>query len=408
VVIYSVDTQGLQYTGPTAADNIGIYGRNVTAPINQLTALRSDLLWARRQGGELIARETGGFQVRNSNGFKLDRILQDQSGYYLLGYRPTDETFNRRFHHLKAKVKRSGMTLRTRYGFYGVSEEEASQSRPLFSNATNLALASPFDAQDIEVGLSSFFANDKTNGSVVRSFVYFEGKNVTFTKVDDLRQASIEVHGVIFGDNGSVLGQHRRTATLNLTDSDYQQAMKNGMSLSFDMPATRPGSYQVRVGIKDVTSAQLGTAGQFVTIPDLNKKRLAVSGVVLGTVAGDAGKTIANPGVKVFEQNSDLHFAYAIYNAPPLSNLVMEARLFRDGKNVYAGPEVPIQTANQPDPNRLFVTGALKLSADLEPGNYYLQVVITDKNVKDKKPVPVVQWIDFEIVKPEPGGSARR
>ena len=85
---------------------------------------RSDLLWRRREGGELIARQTGGFQVRNSNSFELPRILQDQNGYYLLGYSPTSETFNRRFHHIKAKVKRSGMTLRTRYGFFGVSEED--------------------------------------------------------------------------------------------------------------------------------------------------------------------------------------------------------------------------------------------------------------------------------------------
>ena len=35
---------------------------------------------------------------------------------------------------------------------------------------------------------------------------------------------------------------------------------------------------------------------------------------------------------------------------------------------------------------------------DLEPGNYYLQVVITDKAAKNKQP-PVTQWVDFEIVK---------
>jgi hypothetical protein len=31
--------------------------------------------------------------------------MEEQSGYYLIGYRPTDETFNRTFHHIKAKVK---------------------------------------------------------------------------------------------------------------------------------------------------------------------------------------------------------------------------------------------------------------------------------------------------------------
>ena len=68
-------------------------------------------------------------------------------------------------------------------------------------------------------------------------------------------------------------------------------------------------------------------------------------------------------------------------------------------ESTFSGAEAPIQTANQPDPNRLFVTGGIQLSKDLEAGSYYLQVVIIDKNAKDKKAVPVVQWIDFEIVK---------
>jgi hypothetical protein len=44
----------------------------------------------------------------------------------------------------------------------------------------------------------------------------------------------------------------------------------------------------------------------------------------------------------------------------------------------------------------LLVNGSVRLGADLEVGNYYLQVVITDKSAKGK-PSPVVQWTDFEI-----------
>jgi VWFA-related protein len=396
VVIYSVDTEGLQYTGLTAGDHTAASKGNLANLLNDTARFRSDLLWKRQQGGELIAKETGGFQIRNSNSFHLDRILEDQSGYYLLGYRPTDETFNKRFHHIKAKVKASGMTVRTRFGFYGVTEEEANQIRPPLRNTTNVALTSPFGAQDIEVGLTAFFINDRVIGSMVRSFVYFAGKNLTFVPVNDRQQASIELHGVIFGDNGSVIEQYKHGATISLSEEDYQRALKSGMSLTFDMPAKRPGSYQLRVAIKDRTSSQIGTAGQFVTVPDLNKNRLAVSGIVLGTVAGDATQAISNPGAKRFEANSNLYFACVVYNASQFASPVMEARLFRDGKNVYSGPEVPIQTANQPDPNRLLVSGSVKLSSNLEPGSYYLQVVITDKNGKDKV-APVVQWIDFEI-----------
>jgi hypothetical protein len=42
----------------------------------------------------------------------------------------------------------------------------------------------------------------------------------------------------------------------------------------------------------------------------------------------------------------------------------------------------------------------MRLQQDLEPGNYYLQVLITDKAGKDKdKQPPVTQGVSFEIVK---------
>ncbi|HEX6729338.1 MAG TPA: VWA domain-containing protein, partial [Pyrinomonadaceae bacterium] len=119
VVIYAVDTQGLQYTGITAADSMPLTRQTMNASINNVMSTRAALLWRRSEGGQLISRQTGGFQVRNSNSFELDRIMEDQNGYYLIGYRPTTETFNRKFHHIKAKVKRSGMTVRTRFGFLG-------------------------------------------------------------------------------------------------------------------------------------------------------------------------------------------------------------------------------------------------------------------------------------------------
>ena len=402
VVIYAVDTQGLQYTGLTAADNTPVTRASLNSRTNAIMSTRSALLWRRREGGELIARQTGGFQVRNSNSFELPRILRDQSGYYLLGYRPTNETFNRRFHHIKAKVKRSGMTLRTRYGFFGVSEEEVRPTQVLNPTSTNLALASPFGAQDIEVNLVSFFTSDKVSGSVVRSFVYIDPRGLTFENVDGRRQTSFELHGVIFGDNGTVVEQISRSGTLSLNEPDYEQAMRNGMALKLDMPAKRPGAYQIRVATRDKSSGKIGSAGQFVEVPDLKKNRLAVSGIVLSSTAGsprrDVNEIIERLGTRTFDPNTDLHFAFVTYNAASTSNLVMEAKLFRDGKSVYSGPEVPINAGNQADPGRLLVNGSLRLNSDLEPGNYYLQVVIMDKGAKNKT-MPVVQWIDFDIVK---------
>ncbi|HEV2835321.1 MAG TPA: VWA domain-containing protein [Pyrinomonadaceae bacterium] len=405
VVIYAVDTQGLQPTGVTAADSFSGNPQQVMQQMNSLISDRARLLQIRREGGDLIARQTGGFHVRNSNDYGLNRVAEDQTGYYLLGYRPTDETFNRKFHHIKAKVKRSGMSVRTRFGFFGVSEEDVRRARRTPQDLTNLALMSPFASQDIEVELASFFANDKTEGSLVRSFVYVDANGLTFTPVNDRQETSLEIHGVIFGDNGLVVHQVKHTATLKLRQEEYEKAKSVGIRLRFDMPAVRPGSFQVRIGVRDRTSSKIGTAGQFVAVPDLRNKKLALSGVVLRG-AGEAGTqniTMTNPAIRQFKAGSDLYFAFVAYNAAidPATqspNLLMETKLFREGKMIKSSGETVLDLANQPDPVRLLATGVMRLDPALEPGPYYLQVVITDRAVKDKQP-PAIQWVDFEIVK---------
>ena len=403
VVIYSVDTQGLQYTGGTAADSIRGDSRTITHALTDLSASRSRLLWYRREGGELIARQTGGYQIHNSNSYRLDEILEDQSGYYLIGYRPTDETFNRKFHHIKAKVKRSGMSLRTRFGFFGVSEEEAERKPLTTRDITNLALASPFAAQDVNVDIASFFANDKTNGSVVRSFVYLDAKDMTFTPVNGRQQASVDLHGVIFGDNGRIVEQRMHGATISLSQSDYQAALEYGMQLTFDMPVKGPGAYQVRVAARDRASSRIGSAGQFVGVPNLANKKFATSGVVLGVGIDSAKHELYNAGARRFTPNADVYFAFMVYNATnqtgALRNLVMQTKLFRDGKSVYSGPEEQVKVATNPgDLSRGFASGVVRLPSDIEPGNYYLQVTIKEIGVKDKV-LPMVQWVDFEIQK---------
>lgn len=415
VVIYSVDTQGLQVTGPTAADNvlgppaIGASQKKVAIddpnPANAMLRQRWYLLQTRREGGRRLAQQTGGFQVTNSNGFQLDRILEDQTGYYLIGYRPSEETFNRHFHQIKVRVKRSGMTARSRFGFYGVTEEEARRAQPSIVDQTNLALGSPFGAQELELDLNSFFANGKTDGSIVRSFIYLNAANLAFTPVNGRQETALEIHGAIFGDNGAILEQVKHSAVLSLRENEYQQAIRDGLRLRFDMPAQKPGSYQVRIAVRDRTSSKIGAAGQFVAVPDLNQKRLAASGIVLRGI--DEGQTpasvMANPPARRFPASSDLKFAFLIYNAAvnattQVPDLTMELRLFRDGQRVMSLAPAPIEVKGQPDLSRLFVNGALRLNSSLQPGDYYLQVVITDKAAKDKQP-PITQWVNFEVVK---------
>jgi VWFA-related protein len=128
VVIYAVDASGLQIITQTGADAQLLPKASGSAGNRVYTMQmhsRSGLLQKRREAADEMARETGGYLVHDQNGFQLDQILEDQSGYYLIGYRPSEETFNKKFRKLTARVKKPGLEIRTRSGFFGISEEEA-------------------------------------------------------------------------------------------------------------------------------------------------------------------------------------------------------------------------------------------------------------------------------------------
>ena len=128
VVIYGIDAAGLQTTHMTAADatlNPRVSGSEGNRSFTKQLGDRSRQIQSRREGAEELAKATGGFLVKDQNDFQFDKILEDQSGYYVIGYRPSTETFNKQFHKIRARVKLSGHEVRTRSGFVGMSEEDA-------------------------------------------------------------------------------------------------------------------------------------------------------------------------------------------------------------------------------------------------------------------------------------------
>ncbi len=411
VVIYGVDTRGLQPLGPFANDRPSptLLRPVGTEPFDQLSN-RAHLLTDMRTGQQLLANETGGFLVKNSNSFGLKKIADDQSGYYLIGYRPPDSTFNRKFHHITVRVKRPGMTARTRSGFFGVTDEEARPLQYTNRDRINMALMSPFRASDIEVHLTTVFADLPVVGPMVRSLVYFPGEKIEFLREPlDWYIAKLNLAAVVFGDNGSVVQHTIQTREIRVHADEAQRLKRDGVVYRFDLPVPQAGAYQFRVAVRDEGTALMGTARQFVDVPNMKKHPLTLSGV---TVSGDdANSTVPqgqyrsanlnSPAIRRFAAGDNLWFGYVIYNAkidnaqqPPL---IAAARLFRDGALVKQLEPKPVEIKGQTDLLRIRNGGGIKLGG-LPPGEYLLEILVTEPHGKDK-PRMANQWVDFEIVK---------
>ena len=124
-----MDARGLQSGGLTAQDSLRP-GEN-PANLVELGSARRFELENSQEPLRYLAAETGGlFLGTNDLGDSLGRMFNDQAGFYLLGYVPSEGTFRPggdgpRYHKMKVRVKRPGLQVRSRKGFFGVADVES-------------------------------------------------------------------------------------------------------------------------------------------------------------------------------------------------------------------------------------------------------------------------------------------
>ncbi len=427
VVLYTIDARGLQTLGLAAGDSTTNFNADQVA--GQL-AERSNSLIETQQGLAYLSAATGGLAIRNSNDLNIGikKILDDQKGYYLIGYRPDDSTFatvagKAKYHHIVLKVKREGSySVRTRNSFYGRTDEVA---QPKLTPKQQLedALTSPFTSSEIQVKLTSIFANTNSKGSMLQSFLHVKASDLTFaTEPDGSRKASFNIAAVTFGDNGRILDQFGYPVSITVPASDLEQVNRNGFVYSVAIPVKKPGAYQLRMAIRDEATEHIGSAMQFVEVPDLTKNNLTVSGILLSGVPlakylnGSTGPSAAqkleganleadadaNQAVRLFKGDLALIYAFNIYNArinkkTGKAQLKTQLKLYRDGKLIFTGDEVAFSPVDDTDPERLLGAGVVQMKSGMTPGGYVIQIVITDLLEKGKEKV-ASQSIDFDVV----------
>lgn len=434
VVIYGLDGRGLQPTNLTAEDNHDVAQTFSRGPLNDtiygtLLTHRSDQMLATQQGLQELAHQTGGFAIINNNdlGKGITRITDDLNGYYLIGYRPDDSTFQKRngraaFHDITLKVKRPGISVRSRKGFYGVPDEKLAPATPKTKEAQMVAaLESPFSAGDVRLRLTTLFG-DIPQTSFVRTLLHIDTRDLTFKdQPDGWHQADFDVLASSYGENGLVADYLSRSETIRARGKTYANLLRYGLNYNLLVPIKKPGPYQLRAAVRDAATERIGSAYQFIEVPELKKGRLALSGIALSSAfldlaalssdsavynapAGEGDQAQPTPAVRRFKSGMLLDYRYVVYNASSgakntLPDLQAQVRLFHDGELVTSQDEPPADTGRlQMDPKRLSAKGSLRLNGELIPGQYVLQIVVTDRRAKEKY-ATASQWIDFEIVK---------
>lgn len=414
VVCYTVDARGLQPTlSLSAADDfspsstIGTNGSNdVERQVQRTLERRSNLQIESQQGMRFLAGATGGiFSIGNDTGIKT--TLDDQQGYYLIGYSPQEATFNVKnpYHKLSIKVKRPGLTVRTRVGFYGVEDKEFKALTPQ-EELVNAAI-SPFSATDVYVQLTPLFTYSKKDGNLLRSLIHINCKDLTF--VDDVegnKKAKIEMLVYTFGKNGNLINRVSQMSDVKIKAEKFQDLLERGFAIILNTPAKLSGTYQVRAVVRDATTKKLGSAGQLVTVPEIKNNKLALSGLTLAEERLKKEKQenfseveLITLATRKFKSGSLLQYNYHIYN-PKLDSgdkkpkLKLQTILYKEGQKVFSNDSM-FDPKGQQNFLDLQAGGKFVLGTELVPGKYTFQVVVTDlvnKNATQS------QELDFEIL----------
>lgn len=430
-VIYSIDARGL-YTyipgGDAATPSLPFDATNRRESIERAS------MEAQRDAIVTLANETGGTAFYNSNDLNLglQKIMDDNESYYVLAFEPTSTYKDGRFRKLEVKVKnRPELKVRTRKGYY---EPDAKAERKAIEKAEKVseklknaspeeqekavkkektekvreALSALYPLRGIPLEISAdFLAADETQAVAVLN-ARIDTQNLTYELRGDKRHAVLEMVILLFDEKGNPAGDFVENLQMNLRDETYNRLLTSGVQYNRSVPL-KPGYYQVRIAIRQEGNKLLGSAAQWIDIPDLASKKLAMSGVFLTMNAAALQQAVSNSqrsqtGLQNEENSQSIsaqvsrrfkresNFDYTVFaynvktNDQGVSDLVLQTQIFSGSKLIYASPVGKItpppelSAAAARTKLMMYVPYAARLSLkDFKPGNYDLRVVVIDR-----------------------------
>jgi len=139
VTFYTLDSKGLQDDALLTADELP---RGRIRDMRAVMTTRANNL---REPLRMMAVETGGQAILGTNAVlpALDRVAEDLSTYYSLGYQPAHHG-DGRYHKLQVKVLRKGVRVRNRDGY----RDKTPEAR--MAEASNAVLHYGFGTNDME------------------------------------------------------------------------------------------------------------------------------------------------------------------------------------------------------------------------------------------------------------------
>ena len=410
VAINTMDVRGLKasrgvssFTDPgnEGKSGLGNFGANLGGRAPDMALLDNTNLdtLTGHQGLQALSDATGGVSVTNTNNFGegLDRVIA-RSSYYLLAYKPT-EPFDGKFHKLQIKVDRPGAKVYTRVGY--VAKADAAEKAATKEQTIIRAAMAPLAKREVDVSGAIQYRFVPENRAVIDVNLHIDASKLDIKQASDGKyQTALDVVGFVVNGLGKTEAGFSETLNASLSADEYKRALTNGLGYTGRLELV-PGSYQLRVAVRETATGKLGTLSRYLEVPDMSKKRFTASSVFLHAIAPGAGakaQPVPLTALRQISRQDDLRFSVVVYNAkldkdkPQLSTRLT---ISRPDRVVFQGPIVGVDLHGA-DSSQAIRIGQIGLSK-LSPGHYFLTLEVTD-NLADKKNQTVARNIDFYVI----------
>ena len=397
VVIYSIDTRGLvaSLTDASTTEPFDPSGRLVSSSRGELTATQD--------GMHALAVDTGGKALFNTNDLTkaFAPALQETSVYYLLAWKPNaDAQKEKRFRNLEVKlINRPGLSVRVRKGYLDVDPEPEVAAKPAESPTPartapaklREAIGAAYPERALPILLSADYYDVADKGATLATAIQIPVEFLSFNQQPNGKtQAIVDVSGGYYDDKGTP----KASFIERIIATSLAPASGGGdRDITFTYPVKLPpGLYQVRVAARDEKTGRVGSAHAWFDIPDLTKKQLAISSVMLGERRQQTLTTVSNPELispiamsasHRFRRDSTLRFLVFTYNAilspqDQKPDVAIQVQVVRDDQPVVTTALRRIASDQNTDVTRLPYAAEIPLG-DLQPGRYQLHVTVIDR-----------------------------
>jgi len=398
VVIYSMDTRGLVASLQDASTD------QPFDPSGRLSLSNHGELAATQDGLNALAVDTGGKAIFNTNDLRrgLAPAIKETSTYYLLAWKPDAESQKQgRFRNVEVKlIGRPDLAVRVRKGYFDldppapVATKASTQPPKTTTTPAKLreAIAAPYPERELPILISADYYDVAGKGPTISTAIQMPGEFLTFGEQSDGKiQAVVDLSGVYYNDKG--IFQTSFLERIVATEATMEAAKTYRKDITFTYPAKLPpGLYQVRVAARDDKSGKIGSAHAWVEVPDLSKKKLTMSSLLLGELTQATMTNTSNSGgvspvalsaSHRFKHESTLRFLLFVYNTTfshtdQKPDAAIQVQVIRDDQPVITTALRKVTSEGVADLARLPYAAEIPLS-ELLPGRYLLQVTVIDR-----------------------------